>query len=151
MEREEFLRPLLCSLHNLTVQAVLATKRSAHSSPPVSNTPPQSTVLEVLNSLVPVSMVSSCFGGVPSLLCSSASGFLAAGTGLWQQGWPAFSLNMVAPSFVSTFVNPSMSAARAFTFAERCNSRCHRSFHHARIAFSGPTVHHWSLIFACPS
>ena len=49
--------------------------------------------------------------GVPSSLGSSASSFLAAGTGLSQQGRPAFSLDMVVPPFVSTFANPSMSAS----------------------------------------
>ena len=56
-------------------------------------------------------MASSCFGGVPSSLGSSASNFLAVGTGLSQQGRPAFSLDMVVPSFVSTFANPLMSAS----------------------------------------
>ena len=37
--------------------------------------------------------------------------FLAAGTGLSQQGRPAFSFNRVVPSFISTFANPSMSAS----------------------------------------
>ena len=36
---------------------------------------------------------------------------MAAGTGLSQPGRPAFSLNMAVPSFVSTFVNPSMSVS----------------------------------------
>jgi len=56
-------------------------------------------------------MANSCFGGVSSSLGSSATNFLAAGTGLSQQGRPAFSFNMVVPSFVSTFANPSMSAS----------------------------------------
>ena len=49
------------------------------------------------------------FWGVPSSLGSSASNFLAVGTGLSQQGRPAF--YMVVPSFVSTFANPLMSAS----------------------------------------
>ena len=56
-------------------------------------------------------MANSCFGGISSSLGSSATNFLAAGTGLSQQGRPAFSFNMVVPSFVSTFVNPLMSAS----------------------------------------
>ena len=89
----------------------MAAERSAHRSPPVSTTPPQPTPVGVPNSSVPVSAASSCFGGVPSSLGSSASSFLAAGTGLSQPGRPAFSLNMVVPSFVSTFANPSMSTS----------------------------------------
>ena len=103
--------PALASFIAQTVQAALAAKRSAHSSPPVSTTPPQSRVLEVPNSSVPVSMASLWFGGVPSLLGSSASVFLGAGTGLLQQGRPAFSLDTVVPSFVSTFPNPWMSGS----------------------------------------
>ena len=103
--------PALASFIAQTVQAALAAERSAQSSPPVSTTPPQSTAVEVPNSSVPVSMASSCFGGVPSSLGSSASNFLAVGTGLSQQGRPAFSLDLVVPSFVSTFANPLMSAS----------------------------------------
>ena len=103
--------PALASFIAQTVQAALAAERSAHSSPPVSTTPPQSTAVEVPNSSVPVSMASLCFGGVPSSLGSSASNFLAAGTGLSQQGRSAFSLDTVVPSFVSTFANPLMSAS----------------------------------------
>ena len=103
--------PALASFIAQTVQAALAAERSAQSSPPVSTTPPQSTAVEVPNSSVPVSMASSCFGGVLSSLGSSASNFLAVGTGLSQQGRPAFSLDMVVPSFVSTFANPLMSAS----------------------------------------
>ena len=104
--------PALASFIAQTVQAALAAEWSAHSSLPVLMTLPQSTVVEVPNSLVPVSMASSCFRGVPSSLGSWASNFLAAGTGLSQQGSPAFSLDiMVVPSFVSTFANPSMLAS----------------------------------------
>ena len=103
--------PALASLIAQTVQAALAAERAAHRSPPVSTTPPQSTSVWVPNSSVPVSAASSCFGGVPSSLGSSASNFLAAGTGLSQPGRPAFSLNMVVPSFVSTFANPSLSTS----------------------------------------
>ena len=103
--------PALASFIAQTVQAALVAERSAHSSPPVSTTPTQSTAVEVPNSSVPASMASSCFGGVSSSLGSSASNFLAAGTGLSQQGRPAFSFNMVVPSFVSAFANPSMSAS----------------------------------------
>ena len=63
-----------------TVQAALATKQSAHHCLPVSTTPPHSTSVEVPNLSLPISMVSLCFGGVLSLLCSSASNFLAPGT-----------------------------------------------------------------------
>ena len=97
--------PALASFIAQTVQAALAAERSAQSSPPVSTTPPQSTAVEVPNLSVPVSMASSCSLG------SSASNFLAVGTGLSQQGRPAFSLDMVVPSFVSTFANPLMSAS----------------------------------------
>ena len=103
--------PALASLIAQTVQAALAAERAAHRSPPVSTTPPQSTSVWVPNSSVPVSAASSCFGGVPSSLGSSASNFLAAGTGLSQPGRPAFYLNMVVPSFVSTFANPSLSTS----------------------------------------
>ena len=103
--------PALASLIAQRVQAVLAAKRSAHSSPPVSTTPPQSTAVKAPNSWVPVSMASSCFGSVPSSLCSSARNFLAVGTGLSKQGRPAFSLDTVVPSFFSTFANPLMSAS----------------------------------------
>ena len=103
--------PALASFIAQTVQAALAAERSAHSSPPVSTTPTQSTAVEVPNSSVPASMASSCFGGVPSSLGSSASNFLPVGTGLSQQGRPTFSLDMVVPSFVSTFANPLMSAS----------------------------------------
>ena len=54
--------PALASFIAQTVQAALAAKQSAHSSPPVSTTPPQSTAVEVPNLSVPVSMASSCFG-----------------------------------------------------------------------------------------
>ena len=101
----------LASLIAQTVQAALAAERSAHGSPPVSTTLTQSTAVEVPHSSVSVSMATSCFGGVSSLLGSSATDFLAAGTRLSQQGRPAFSFNMVVPSFVSTFANPSMSAS----------------------------------------
>ena len=103
--------PALASFIAQTVQAALAAERSAHGLPPVSTTPTQSTAVEVSHSSVSVSMANSCFGGISSSLGSSASNFLAAGTGLSQQGRPAFSFNMVVPSFVSTFSNPSMSAS----------------------------------------
>lgn len=74
----------LASFIAQTVQAALAAGRSAHSSPPVLTTPPQSMAVEVPNSLGPVSMASSCSGGVLSSLGSSASNFLEAGTGLLQ-------------------------------------------------------------------
>ena len=76
--------PALASFIAQTVQAALAAGRSAHSSPPVLTTPPQSMAVEVPNSLGPVSMASSCSGGVLSSLGSSASNFLEAGTGLLQ-------------------------------------------------------------------
>ena len=60
-----------------TVQAGSAAERSAHRSPPVSATPPQSTLVKVPNSTVPVSVASSCFGCIPSSLGSSARNFLA--------------------------------------------------------------------------
>ena len=72
---------------------------------------PQSKAVEVPNALVSVSMASSGFGAVPSSLGSSASNFLAKGTGLSQQDRPAFSVDIVVLSFVSTFANPSMSAS----------------------------------------
>ena len=103
--------PHLASFIAQTVQAALATKRSAHGSPPVSTTPTQSTAVEVPHSSVSVSMANSRFGGVSLSLGSSTTNFLATGTGLSQQGRPAFSFNMVVPSFVSTFANPSMSAS----------------------------------------
>ena len=56
--------PALASFIAQTVQAALAAKRSAHSSAPVSTTPPQSTAVEVPNSSVPVSMASLCFWGI---------------------------------------------------------------------------------------
>ena len=74
--------PALASFIAQTVQAALAAEQSPHSSPPVSNTPTKSTAVEVPNTSVPVSIASSCFGGVSSSLGSSASNFLAAGTGL---------------------------------------------------------------------
>ena len=65
--------PALASFIAQTVQAALAAEQSAHSSPPVSTTPTQSTVVEVPNSSVPVSMASSCLGGVSSSLGSDTS------------------------------------------------------------------------------
>ena len=103
--------PALASFIAQTVQAALATERSAHGSPPVSTTPTQSMAVEVPHSSVSVSMANSCFGGISLSLGSSTTNFLATGTGLSQQGRPAFSFNMVVPSFVSTFANPSMSAS----------------------------------------
>ena len=58
--------PALASFIAQTVQAALAAERSAHRSPPVSTTPTQSTAVAIPNSSVPVSMASSCFGGVSS-------------------------------------------------------------------------------------
>ena len=62
--------PALASLIAQTVQAVLAAKRSAQCSPPVSTTPPQPMSVGIPNSSVPVSEASSCIGGIPSSLGS---------------------------------------------------------------------------------
>ena len=59
---ERGISPALVSFIAQTVQAALAGGRSAHSSPPVLTTPPQSMAVEVPNSLGPVSMASSCSG-----------------------------------------------------------------------------------------
>ena len=52
-------------------------------------------------------MTSSCSWGIPPLLNSLASNFLAAGAGPSQQGGPTLSASMVVLSFVSTFAMPA--------------------------------------------
>ena len=118
--------PALASFIAQTVQAALAAEQSAHSSPPVSTTPTESTLVEVPNSSVPISMASSCLGGVSSSLGSDTSNFLAAGTGLSQQGRPAFSFDMLVPC-------ESFDVGIRFK-SERCQY-----------------AERWSPIFACPS
>lgn len=56
-------------------------------------------------------MTSSCSWGIPALLNSSASNFLAAGAGPSQQGGPTLSASMVVLSFVSTFAMPARSSS----------------------------------------
>ena len=105
--------PALTALIAQSVQAALAAERAAHSSPPVS-TPKQSATsgsVVAPSSSVSVPVATSCVGGIPSSLFSSASNFLVTGTGIPQQGRPTFSANIVVPSFVSTFANPSMSSS----------------------------------------
>lgn len=56
-------------------------------------------------------MTSSCSWGIPPLLNSLASNFLAAGAGPSQQGGPTLSASMVVLSFVSTFAMPARSSS----------------------------------------
>ena len=82
--REGEISPALAALMAQSVQAALTAKRAARSSPSVSTPPRNDTSALVVapSSSVSVPMATSYIGGVPSSLFSSASNFLAAGTGI---------------------------------------------------------------------
>ena len=96
-------------------QAALAAKCANNLSSLLAPTLP---IPGVTSPSVPSIVLSSCVGGVASLLSSSMNSFLTTGAeigGLLLQGRPTLSMSTVVPSFVSTFANPLFSALWACT------------------------------------
>ena len=107
--------PVMASFIAWTVQAALAAERANTQASSLAISSPSTWVVSSLanppvSSTVPV--VGRCSGGFPqsgtSSLYSSANSFLAAGGGLSHQGRPLLSMPAIVPSFVLTFLTPSM-------------------------------------------